>query len=276
MTIHLEYQSELGGSFAEVDLTASRVGPFVCKFSDSHAAVLEFDVVAAQHTYPLELRRYIRLWDDAGTTPDGIAQSSGNPLFEGFIWEIQPAASNLLKYVAYDPSQMSGKEIMVMSVPWDPSSGLGIPPEPGFSAVPRLIVNATIDNDADYAFSRGDQLTVGQIIQLVLDDAIEPLRWYQAAPGSGPAYQTADLANFTFVPQEKTVATNESIRSFLDRLTQQYYPEYAFRWDPGTHDWRWYSRLTGIPVTLTLNDTGDENVVISMELHRSLEGAIPL
>ena len=79
MSLHLEYQSVLGGSFAAVDLTAQRVGPFVCKFSDSHAAVLEFDVIAAQHTYPLGLRKYIRFWDDAGSTPDGSPQTSGNP-----------------------------------------------------------------------------------------------------------------------------------------------------------------------------------------------------
>lgn len=274
MSLHLEYQSTLGGAFSEINLVTYRVGPITCKFADSHPAVLEFDIVAAQHDFPLALRKYIRFWDDAGTTPDGAAQSSANPLFEGFIWEIQPAESNLLKYVAYDPSQITGHDIPVMSTAWAASVG-GDAPLPEADAVPRLILNSAIDNDVDFAFERAGGLTVGEIMQLVLDDAIEPLRWYAAAPGSDVAYQTADTVLFDFIPQEKIVSTNESVRTFLERLIQQYYPEYAFRWDPGTHYWRWYSRLNGTAVTLTLNDPDAVHTVISMELHRSLDGRYP-
>lgn len=275
MALHLQHKMLAAGSWTDLDLEAARIGDFICKFSDSAPASLEFSIVAPQHTFPIALRDLVRFWDDAGTTPDAVAQSESNPLFEGFIWECEPAESNLLKYVAYDPSMLSGKEIPVMSTAWDPSAGVGLPPEPGTGAVPRLIFNATIDNDVDYAFSRADNQTVGQMIAIVLDDALEPLRWYQAAPGLDVAYQTSDLATFDFRPQEKIVSTNESIRAFLDRLTQQHYPEFAFRWDPGTHYWRWYSRLAGAAVTLTLNDPAAANTVLSMELHRSLEGRYP-
>lgn len=272
MALQLYYQGTLGGSFVGIDLAVARVGNFKLKVSDSHAAVLEFDVLQAQHTFPLGLRKYISFWDDAATTPDGVPQSLGNPLFEGFIWEVQPTDSNGIHYVAYDPSHLSGREVPVMSTAW--RAGI-TPPQPGLGAVPRLILNATIDSDADYAFERAHDLSVGQIIALVFDDAIVPLRWYQAAPTSTTAYVPAELDLFVYVPQEKIVSTNESIRAFIDRLTQQHYPEYAFRWDPGSRYWKWYSRLTAPSVTLTLNDPAAANTVLSMELHRSLEGRYP-
>lgn len=276
MALHLQHKTLSAGSWTDLDFVAERIGDFVLKFSDSAPASLEFSIVAPQHTLPINLRDLIRFWDDAGTTPDAVVQSDSNPLFEGYVWECEPAESNLLKYVAYDPSHMSGREIPVMSTEWDPAVG-STPPQPGTGAVPRLIFNSKIDNDVDYAFERASDMTVGEIIQTVLDDALLPLRWYQAAPGADVAYQTSDMATFDYKPQEKIVSTNESIRAFLDRLTQQYYPEYAFRWEPGTHYWRWYSRLTATEVTLTLNDPAPANglLALSMELHRSLEGRYP-
>lgn len=266
MALNLEYQATLGGSFVAVNLTTQRVGPFTLKIGDSHPAVLEFDVIAAQHTFPIGLRNYVKLWDDAGTTPEG-AQSSSNPLFEGYVWEVQPVEANRLHYVCYDPSALTGKEIAVMSAAWDSGS----PPTPGTGALPRLIMNATIDNDVDYAFSRSDNTDIATMIQTVLDDALQPLRWFAAAPPAAVAYTAADMAGFTYQPQEKFVATNESIRSVIERLISQHYPEYAFRWNPGTRKWRFYSRLTATPVTLTLNQPLVPYCVLTMELHRSLE-----
>src|SRR4051812_7484640 len=117
----MEYQAVDGGAFAAVDLTALRVALKSLLISDSHAMQLNFSVVAAQHTFPFGLRKFIKLWDDAGTTPNGAPQSNSNPLFEGWIWEAQPAESNRIEYVAYDPSQMSGNEISVMSTAWNAS-----------------------------------------------------------------------------------------------------------------------------------------------------------
>lgn len=275
MALNLWYQSTLGGSFVGIDLTVARVGNFRLKVSDTHPAILEFDIAQPQHTMPLALRKYVSFWDDAGTTPDAVPQSIGNPLFEGFIWDIQPTESNGLHYICYDPSHMAGKEITIMSTAWDPSTGPGAPPLPGVGAVPRLILNNAIENDVDWSYERAHDLTVGQIIALVFDDALEPLRWYQAAPTADNPYVSSELDLFTAVPQEKIVSTNESIRTFVDRLTQQYYPEYAFRWDPGSRWWRWYSRLTAPEVTLVLNDPDNANTVLSMELHRSLDGRYP-
>ena len=275
MALNLHYQGTLGGGFVAIDLTVARVGNFQLKVSDNHPAILEFVITQPQHTFPLALRKYVSFWDDAGTTPDGTPQALGNPLFEGFIWDIQPAESNGLHYICYDPSHMAGKEVPVMSTAWAASTGPGAPPLPGIGAVPRLIFNNAIENDVDWSYERSHDRTVGQIITTVLDDALNPLRWYQAMPSATDAYVVADLNPFVAIPQEKLVATNETLRSFLDRLTQQYYPEYAFRWDPGSRYWRWYSRLSASSVTLVLNDPDAANTVLSMELHRSLDGRYP-
>ena len=275
MALQLQYQATLGGSFVGIDLTTARVGNFRLKVSDNNPATLEFDITQPQHTFPLALRKYVSFWDDAGTTPDGSAQSIGNPLFEGFIWDIQPAESNSLHYICYDPSHMSGKEVPIMSTAWDPSAGAGLAPLPGIGAVPRIIFNNAIENDVDWSYERAHDQTVGNIISTVFDDALYPLRWYQAMPSATDAYVIGELNLFTAVPQEKIVSTNETLRQFLDRLTQQYYPEYAFRWDPGSRYWKWYSRLTASQVTLVLNDPDASNTVLSMELHRSLDGRYP-
>lgn len=275
MALHLQYQDTAGGAFADIDLTTDRVCNFVLRISDSHPMQLAFSVLQAQHTFPLGLRKFIKFWDDAETTPDGSAQSSSNPLFEGWIWECQPTDSNLIDYVAYDPSHLSGREIPIMSTAWDASTGGSTPPQPGQGAVPRLILNSTIANDVDYAYERASGQSIGQIIAMVLDDAIEPLRWYNAAPGAGSAYISSELNTFIYQPQEKVVSTNEAIRAFIDRFTAQHYPEYAFLWTPGTRLWHWYSRFTAPTVTLTLNAVGDSNHVNTMELHRSLEGRYP-
>ena len=275
MALQLQYQGTLGGAFVGIDLTVARVGNFKLKVSDNHPAILEFDIAQTQHTFPLALRKFVSFWDDAGTTPDGVPQALGNPLFEGYIWDVQPTESNGIHYICYDPSHMSGKEVPIMSTAWDPSTGPGAPPVPGIGAVPRLIFNNSIENDVDWSYERAHDQTVGQIMATVFDDALEPLRWYQAMPSADNAYVISELDLFTAVPQEKIVSTNESLRTFLDRLTQQYYPEYAFRWDPGSRWWRWYSRLTAPAVTLVLNDPDNPNTVLSMELHRSLDGRYP-
>jgi hypothetical protein len=275
-TLHMQYQDTAGGSFADVDLSASRAGNFVLKVSDSHAMQLSFTVLQAQHTFPFGLRKFIKFWDSDGTTPPtGDPQSASNPLFEGWIWECQPTDSNQLSYIAYDPSFMSGREIPIMSTAWDASTGGSNPPQPGHGAVPRLILNSAIANDTDYAYERASRQSVANIIQMVLDDAIEPLRWYNAAPASGSAYINTEMAKFVYQPQEKVVSSNESIRAFIDRFTQQNYPEYAFLWTPGTRLWHWYSRFSAPAVTLTLNAVDDSNHVNTMELHRSLEGRYP-
>lgn len=275
MTLRMQYQDTAGGAFTDVDLTAQRVSLKTLLISDSHAMQLMFSAYQAQHTLPFGLRKFIKLWDDTGTTPDGAAQSASNPLFEGWIWEAQPAESNRIDYVAYDPSQLAGSEIPVMSTVWNPSPGGSTPPYPASAAVPRLIFNNAISNDVDAAFSRADGQSVANIIQTILDDAIEPLRWYNAAPAVGSAYINSEMDNYTYVPQEKVVFTNQSIRSALDSVTQSNYPEYAFLWTPGTRLWHWYSRFSASPVTLTLNDPHASNVVLSMELHRSLDGRYP-
>ena len=274
MALHLWYKATPTGAWVGIDLTVARVGNFKLRISDSHPAVLEFDITQPQHTFPLAMRGYVSFWDDAGTTPDGVPQALGNPAFEGYIWEVQPAASNTIHYLCYDPSHLAGTEISIMSTAWQ-SSVSGDRPLPGTGAVPRIIFNNSIENDVDWSFERASNRTVGQIFATVFDDAVNPLRWYDAAPSADNPYVSSELDLFTVVPQEKVVATNEGLRAFFDRLTRQYYPEYAMRWDPGSRWWRWYSRLYSPSTTLTLNDPDASNVVLTMELRRSLEGCYP-
>lgn len=282
MTLHLEYQSTPGGSYTAFDLVSNGAKDFRFRASDEHPTQLSFSLTVPQHTMPLQPRWFIRFWDDAGTTPDGAAQSSSNPLFEGHIWDVEPADSNLVTYTAYDPTLIAGREVPVMSTTWSPSAGPGLPPEPDSTAVPRLIFNSTIEADADTSFERAAERNIGEIIAIVLDDAVYPLHWYNAAPSPAgtSCYINTDLANFVYEPQAKIVSTNESIRQFVDRLVQQHYPEYAFMWTPGTRLWHFFSRLSAPAETLTLNTTstltsGNQTTVLGLELHRSLEGRFP-
>jgi hypothetical protein len=282
MTMHMDYQSVPGGTYTTFDLEANGVCAVKLIVSDQHPMQLTFTLRCAQHLMPLAFRWFLRFWDDAGTTPDGVAQSSTNPLFEGHVWEIEPADSLHVNYTCYDPTMIAGRETPIMSTTWLPSGGVGFPPLPDDTAVPRVIFNSTIANDPDTSFERGTGCTIGTMIAVVMDDAIYPLNWYNASPDpvGTSAYISAELDTFFFKPQAKVVSTNESIRTFIDRLTQQHYPECAFLWTPGTRLWHWYSRLTAPAETLSLNkpttlSTGHVTNVLTMELHRSLEGRFP-
>jgi hypothetical protein len=282
MALLMAYQEDPGGTYTYLDPASFGVRDCVLKFSDSHPAQLSFGVVASQETFPLGYRWFLKLWDTAGTTPDGAVQSFDNPAFEGHVWEIEPAESNLVRYVAYDPSMIAGREIPVMSTDWPVSAGAGLQPVPDSTAVPRVIFNNTIFNDVDAAYERASDQSIGDIIATVMTDAVTILHWFNAAPSpvGTSAYINSELSLFSFEPQAKVVATNESLRQFIDRLTQTHYPEYAFLWTPGTRLWHWYSRLTALAETVTLNqpttlDSGTVTTVLSMELHRSLEGCYP-
>lgn len=270
MALHLQWQPTIGGAYVDVDLEAERIGNFKLTFSQSAPARLSFTINQAQHTLPLSIRRFVRFWDDAGTLPDTTPQSSSFPLFEGWLWEVQPVSTLQLDCVAYDPTHIV-KELCVMSQPWQNAAT----PTPDTRAVPRIIFNATIANDVDYAYSRGDGLTVGQIITTLLDDAKFPMRYYNSCPSGGVPYFAADLAALTYIPQEKIVATNETLRGLLERILGQYYPDYYILFTTGLREWRFLSKAAGTTVTLTLNDHDADNVVSQMELHRSLDGRYP-
>lgn len=297
MTLRMQIQTAPFGSFTEVSLAGESCGRFKLSVSYSHPATLSWVMHRAQHTTPLALRSFVRFWDDAGTSPLGGAFSASNALFEGYIEEINPAESNLLEYVAYDPSYRTGKEIAIMSAAWPQGTVDTVPPVPASSAVPRLIFNSKIDNDDDYAFQRGGgSLTVGNMVATILEDEYHPLYWANAAPGDGSsagngvAYLSGELNALTYVPQEKQVFQSETLRSAFDRLVSSHYPQRRQQWHPISSDsnysrkWRFPDITAATARTVTLNSfrensgsgsgTGNSNTknhVLSMELHRSID-----
>lgn len=277
MALCMEVQTTSFGSFTTVDIAALKLARFRLSISYGHASKLTFVAHASQETYPLGLRTFIRFWDDAGTDPDGNAFSSSNPLFEGFIEEVEPTDNMLVTMSAYDPTYKASKEFNLMSEPWN-AGVIGVS-SPTYSdgVFPRLVFNSKIDNDDDYAWQRLADASVYQILKTIFEDQYHPLYWSNAAPGDGTsagnqlAYIDADINGLSFKPQGKEVFESEGIRSAVMRLLR-YYPNIKLIWFPGTRQWRFINLLSTPQVTLTLNSHNASNVVLSLDLYRSLEG----
>ena len=265
MTLRLEKNE--GSGWVAVDLEAERVCEFRLKVGYSHPATLEFTVRQAQHTTPIPAYAAIRFWDDAETDSSGAAFDSNNPLFLGFVENIDPADSLELRYKCHDPTMRAANKIPIMSTAWE------TPTTQGQGAVPRLILNPTVDNDDDWTFAAGFNLTVGQMIALILSYAKEPLETVYAAPGSGEPYEETDLAGLEFIPQEKVVFTSEPIRSGVTRLIDDWAPEWRMLYYPGLRKWRFGNIGASPTVTYTLNDfsASVDHPVLKLNLDRSLD-----
>ena len=270
--LHFQVQATPFGEYTTLDLTAWRIARLKTRFSYGHPAIASWTMFHPQHTLPLGIRQFIRLWDDADPS-----QSESNPHYEGFIEEVSPGSeSGEVRYVAYDPTRKSTAELCVMSAAWDMGSIGEAPPTEGFGTYPRLVFNSKIDNDDDYAFERAHDYSLAEMISTILEDQYHPLYWSNAAPGDGSsagnglAYDADDLAPLSFRPQEKLVFESESVRSALERLLQ-WEPAYRLLWQPGTRQWRFFDVTQAEATTLNLNDI-EPPVVLSLELHRSLEG----
>lgn len=276
MTMHLQVQTEAFGSYTDIDLVVYRVAQMSLKVGVSHPACLSWVMYAAAHTMPLGIRNFIRFWDDAGTI-DGVAQSSTNPLFEGFIDDVQPGeGTNEVRCTAYDPTNKVTNELTVMSVAWNAGDvGTGTPPVPGAGAFPRLVWNVLNDSDDDYAFERAHYKTVGNMIAAILEDMYHPLYWANAAPGdgtsagNGTAYTGSELDTLTFTPQEKETFDWSTLRPAIDKLLR-YYPQVRYTFIPGTRKWKFFNLTTAPAVTLTLNKSNDTNEIMALQLTRSL------
>jgi len=276
--MHLRIQTTPFGPFTDIDLVAFKVARLKLQVGVSHPSCLSWVMYAPQHTFPLGIRNFVQLWDETATL-DGLPQSATNPLFEGFIEEVSPGDdSNLVHCVAYDPTRKTSNEITVMSDPWLPGDvGTGTLPVEGLGTYPRLVFNALLDNDDDYAFERAHWLTVGEMIATILDDQYHPLYWANAAPGDGTsagnsiAYLPTDLTPLSYVPQEKEVFESQPVREAFEKLLR-YAPGWRMLWQPGSRKWRFWDLTAAPPVTLTLNDRNAADFILSLELHRSLEG----
>lgn len=279
MAIRMDMQTTPGGSYTELDLTAYRLSDLKLLRGYSQSSRLTFTLRAANHTMPIAHRSFLRVWDDDPTAINPLtsaAFSATSPLFEGFVEDPTPGPDGLtVSYVVMDSTQRAVTDYKIMSLPWVAPVSSGDPPTRGIGAIPRLVFNAnSIANDEDAAVSRMDGVSVGTIIKTILDDAIEALRYVNCAPESPdvPYVWTGELDQLTFIPMEKYVFTEESVRSAIMRILQLY-PSWRMVWVPGTRQFRFFDLLTAPAVDITLNDFTPTNPyhLLSLDLTRSLE-----
>jgi hypothetical protein len=258
-----------GGDWEDIDLAGLQAGGFKLSISYSHPAQLTWTVCAPQHTAPIPRLAFVRMWDPDFADPDDIDFSPTNPLFEGFVEDVKPgSSSNRVEYTAIDPTFRAAKVVTIMDAPYV----AGPPPVPATDSIPRLVYNAKVDADPDYAVEVGHDGTVGQIIAGVLEYTDEALKALHAAPAASFAYDSDELDALTFEPQEKLVFESESPRSALDRLIR-YEPRFRLLWQPGTRKWRCPNIITAPTVTLTLNSRTANYPVMSLEIQPSFENA---
>ncbi len=252
----------------EIDLDAIGLHDLKIKSSYSQPRQVEFKCVLPQHELPTGLRDGIVLFDE------DLGYSFASPQFEGHVLDISPGKSTYeVNVKCMDATRRATEETYVMSSPWAAGTGTGSGPYmplEGTSAYPRLVVNTTIENDDDWAFTRVFDYTMGQILQLLFDDALPALRFANAAPASGVPYESTDLANFTYKPQEKITFESMTLRRAINQLLPME-PKFKMIFVPGTRKWRFYDLTAAPSVTITLN-TPDANLqVLSGEIIRSLE-----
>lgn len=259
MTLHLHYRDETG-SYPEIPISLEGYSNFRLTIGYSHPATLSFSVAAAQHTLPLPWLAHVVFYDDT----DG-AGSFAAPQFEGHIDSIAPVSSLQVDCTAYDPTARAGQEVFVMSGPtlWP-------------TETPRSVYNVAIEQDDDWAWSRNNSATVGDILEDVLADAYARLVQLDAAPPLSigtPAYDTTDTDALTFKPQEKVVFQGQTIRAAIDQMLA-HYPQRKMLFRPGTgsdrRKWRLRDVKAAPQVTLTLNQFADGGKhVLSLDLRPS-------
>lgn len=274
MTLRMNIQTKPFHPFTAVDMSTFTPSDFVLRVSYRHPSQLSFTCnTSPQHTFPLGIRNFIQFWDDAAINPRTNAPfSDTDPIFEGFVDVVDPGpTSNTVKIICYDPTNKCSNETFVFSLPWAAGSPPSMPPVPAFNSYPRLVLNGgSITQDDDYAYSFGDRVNTGAMIQTLLDFQYQPLYWANAADASS-AYDLSDLTPMVFIPQEKMVYESENIRSAVER-TLQWMPTWKMLWWPGVRKWK-FGDITAAPqVTLTLNLFTGTNDVLAMNLTRSLEG----
>lgn len=291
MTLRMQYQTLSFGGFTTVDFSAAKIEQVKLRVSDSHPSILTWRMWAPAQQTPIPRLAFVIFWDDAAVDEFGNGFTEHRPIFEGFVEDVKPGDNgHTVEYAAYDPTRRVANEVTIMSTTWQQgvqsSGAVGTKPIPGIGAVPRKVINATIDKDPDYAFSTASYQTVGQIIANLLDEQYQPLYWLNAAPGDGTdagnglAYKLnsssgtgggTELGSMTFVPQEKTVFESESLRSAISRLMSMYSPCHRMRWQPGERLWRFYDLTQAPQLTLTLNDFTGDYKVMSASLEPSIE-----
>lgn len=260
--LRIALQLNPSDTLTEIDMADYIFGGFNITINDRQAREATWSMTAPQHTYPIPWMAFIAIWD-----ADDVTQDIDNPLFEGFIASVTPGNStNRVEYIAYDASWLADRHATLMSFSWDGPTTV----DP--AAVPRIVLNSANDNDDDHTLSRGNWLTVGQIIKTYLDDSLEALRYVNAAPESDDAYEQDDLDACTTIPQEKVVFESAGTRQGIEGVLH-YEPSKRFILVPGERKWRIYDLKSVDTVTLTLNDKDD--AILSHEIHRVGDNRYP-
>lgn len=285
MTVALQYQTLPFGGFTNVDITASRVDKMKVRIAEQGVWSASWTMHFGSHETPIPRLAFVKIWDTGATDSNGNAQNEHNPLFEGYVEEVTPGDDGLtVNYTAWDARKRVRDQVTIMSTAWSAgttfSGTFSTFPTPGTGAVPRLVCNVKIDNDQDYAFARANDYTVGEIIQLLLEDQYQPLFFLNAANASGTAYRLnsgsgtgagSELAGMDFKPQGKVAFESESLWSAIMRLMSSYAPNYRCYLEPGQRMWRFYDAKQSPTVTLPLNNATGTYKVLSMNLQPSLD-----
>lgn len=252
------------GTLVDIDVIAEKLYSFKLTRSYDHPAVLQFkantDSEFVTTVASSSFRTFLRFWD-----ADDVTLGCNVPLFEGFISDIDPGSdSTEVVITAIDPTGHT--DIPVFSLPWTNGT------TPGAAAVPRVVYNSKIDNDDDYMWEKLHDATLGEIIEDILTENLAPLQARYAAPGVGRPYYQAEVDVLTFKPQEKIVLESESPRSAVQRVLEEWAPQYKLDWEPGNRKWRILDLKSLPSTTVTLNDIDADHVVLSMQIDRSVEG----
>lgn len=258
VTPQLRMWREANGQWLAVDLVTYGIANIKLDVSYSHPRRLTFTTFQPQHSLPFADREGIVFTDER-------YGGFGTPLFEGFIEEIRPVGANEIQFVAYDATKRASDEIFIRNAPTNVPSG-----------IPRLVYNCKNPNDEDKAFERRADASVGTIIEHLLSDPYAVLVQLLAAPPvqvGGPAYVPRQLQPLDFIPQEKVVFEQQTLRNGLERMLGLY-PGYRLVFIPGHYrrTWQIHPAHQAPRVTLVLNDFSPSSKhVLSLSLEQSTQ-----
>lgn len=287
MAIQMRFQVTSGGSWTDVDITESGVRNMHIRSSDSAPRTATFEMGGDQASNPIPSGSFIQIWDDTGNW-EGTAFSNSYPCFEGFCRSSPGRTSLTTQYTAYDPTGKASSDVDAMDEGYTSSTAIDT------TAVPRTTYNVLNDRDSDWAVCKANPFSgqsgingltadltgtvkffLSEIIADILNEAVLPLEYYYAAPGSSAApYVSADLdvTPLQWIPQDKVVVQNTSVRQAISMLLSNYAPAYKMQFRAGDRKWRFYNPNSGTQRTYTLNDWDADDVVLSCWLDKTVEG----